>query len=110
MCWKPACSETAGAGAGARAVKRLPVSAIAGKPYGRRMSSHPKHDKAMAKGLRLNKLVKYMAQLPVACALVPCGWFKRLVVRVMERGKTRTPAQRRVAEKERQAEIRRQLR
>jgi hypothetical protein len=68
------------------------------------MNPHPKDDAAKAESDRLTKRVKYLAWLPVACALIPCAWLTRLVMRRSTRGELRA------ADKARQSKVRRQLR
>ena len=68
------------------------------------MDLQPKYDAANAKSIRLTKRLRQAAWIPVACALVPCGWLKRLFVR------PRTRAELRTADEARQSEVRRQLR
>jgi hypothetical protein len=68
------------------------------------MRSHPKADKEKKESVRLTKLFKRIASLPIACLILPCGWLKRVFV-----GR-QSPADQRIAEKQRQAGIRRELR
>jgi hypothetical protein len=67
------------------------------------MRSHPKADKEQKESVRLTKLFKRIAALPIACVLLPYGWLKRLFSR-------QSPAEQRADEKQRQAGIRRELR
>ena len=68
------------------------------------MDPHPKDDAAKVDSIRLVKLLKRAAWLPVWCVLVPCGWLKRLFIRL------RTPAELQKTDEKRQSMIRRQLR
>ena len=68
------------------------------------MDPEPKYDAANAKSIRLFKHMKYVAWMPVACALLPGGWLKRVLLR------RRSPAELRTADQARQSQVRRQLR
>ena len=68
------------------------------------MLSHPKDDAAKAESVRIKKLLKWCVLLPIPCMLLSCGWIKRLFVR------PKSEADKRTAEKDRQAGIRRELR
>ncbi len=68
------------------------------------MDSQSKDDAAKATSIRLTRRMKFVAWLPVACALLPCGWLKRLIVRPRTRGGLRAP------DKAHQSAVRRRLR
>ena len=68
------------------------------------MDPHPKQDAADKESIRLTALLKRAAWVPLMCVILPCGWVKRLFVRL------RTPRETRAADKEHQTRIRRQLR
>ena len=68
------------------------------------MDPQLKYDAANAESVRLTKRLRRVAWIPVACALVPCAWLKRLFVR------TKTRAELRTADEARQSAVRRELR
>ena len=55
------------------------------------MDSQSKDDAAKATSIRLTKRMKSVAWMTVACALLPCGWLKRLIVRPRTRGELQAP-------------------
>ena len=73
-------------------------------PYRGLMDPHPKDDAAKKESVRLTDLLKRAAWVPLMCLLLPCGWLKRLFVRL------RTPAEQRATDKEHQSQVRRRLR
>jgi hypothetical protein len=68
------------------------------------MRAHPKADKEHKESVRLTKLFKRIGIAGIACVLLPCQWLKRLVVR------PKSPGEARAADKQRQSEVRRELR
>ena len=73
-------------------------------PYCGLMDPHPKQDAADKESVRLTDLFRKAAWLPVMCVIAPCGWVRRLFVRL------RTPREARAMDKEHQSRVRRQLR